>query len=198
MSAVVTAGNKATYNLQITPDSNFPATSPYTVTLVCPPIASPALTTLPPGDLQALTTCTFTPTTATITPGTAIPITFVVMTTSPITGILGFVPAAWGGSRPQSRPGAPLLPALSVIAAFALLWSLSAKYGRGTKKIRIVSVVAVFVAVAAFVGGCGGGRKKILGTPAGKAEFLVQATVQNAQGTSLNVTRGVALELIVQ
>ncbi len=198
MSAVVTAGNKATYNVQITPDSNFPATSPYTVTFVCPPIESPAVVTTPPGFLPALTTCTFTPATATITPGTAIPITFVVMTTSPITGVLGSVPAAWGGSRPWGRWGPRLFPSLVVILTIALFWILGTMYGRGTKKIRIVSIVAVFVAVAAFVGGCGGGRKKILGTPAGKAEFLVQATVQNAQGTSLNVTRGVALELIVQ
>jgi len=57
----------------------------------------------------------------------------------------------------------------------------------------------MFVAVAAIVGGCGGGGgKKILGTPSGTANFLVQATVQNAQGTSLNVTRAVPLQLIVQ
>jgi hypothetical protein len=198
-TAVVTAGNLATYNLQITPDSNFPANSPYTVTLVCPPIASPALTTTPAGFLPALTTCTFTPASATFTPGTAIPITLVVESTSPKTGVLGSVPAGWRGSRLRGRWGPPLSPALGVILAVALFWILSSMLAHGAKKIRIVSIVAVFVAVAAFVGGCGGGSsKKILGTPTGTAEFLVQATVQNAQGTSLNVTRGVALELIVQ
>jgi streptogramin lyase len=198
-TAVVKAGNSATYNLQITPDSNFPATSPYTVTLVCPPIASPALTTTPAGFLPALTTCTFTPASATFTPGTAIPITFVVKTTSPTTGVLGSVPAGWHGSRLRGRWGPPLFPALGVISAAALFWILSAMLGHGTKKIRLGSIFAVFVAVAAFVGGCGGGgSKKILGTPTGTAEILVQATVQNAQGISLNVTRGVALELIVQ
>jgi hypothetical protein len=198
--AVVAAGNHATYNLQITPDSNFPATSPYTVTLVCPPIASPALTTLPPGDLQALTTCTFTPASATIAPGTVIPITFVVMTTNPKTGILGFAPpATWLGSYPWGRRGPPLFPSLVLIVAVALFWTLNAILGRSVKKFRRISIFAIFVAVTAFVGGCrGGGGKRILGTPSGTANFLVQATVQNAQGSSLNVTRAVALQLIVQ
>jgi hypothetical protein len=197
--AVVAAGNHATYNLQITPDSNFPATSPYTVTLVCPPIASPALTTLPPGDLQALTTCTFTPASATITPGTVVPITFVVMTTNPKTGILGSVPATWLGSRPAGRWGPPIFSSLVVILAVALFWTLGAIFGRGMNRFRLISIFAMFVAVAAIVGGCGGGGgKKILGTPSGTANFLIQATVQNAQGTSLNVTRAVPLQLIVQ
>jgi len=197
--AVVAAGNHATYNLQITPDSDFPATSPYTVTLVCPPIASPALTTLPPGDLQALTTCTFTPASATITPGTAIPVTFVVMTTNPKTGILGSVPATWLGSRPGGRWGPPLFPSLILILAVALFWTLSAIFGRGVKRFRLISILAMFIMIAAFVGGCGGGGgKKILGTPSGTADFLVQATVQNAQGASLNVTRALPLRLIVQ
>jgi hypothetical protein len=197
--AVVAAGNHATYNLQITPDSNFPATSPYTVTLVCPPIASPALTTLPPGDLPALTTCTFTPATATITPGTVIPIMFVVMTTSPKTGILGSVPATWLGSRLWGHRDPSLFPSLVLILAVALFWTFNAIFGRSVKRFRLISIFAVVAAVAAFVGGCrGGGGKKILGTPSGTANFLVQATVQNAQGTSLNVTRAVPLELIVQ
>jgi hypothetical protein len=195
--AVVTSGNKATYNLQITPDSNFPTNSPYTVTLVCPPIASPALTTLPPGDLQALTTCTFTPASAPMTPGTAIPISFVVETTSQKTGVLGSVPTAWFGSRP-GRPWGPLVFPFVVIITFELLWIVSAIYGRGAKVMRVASVLAIFVVVAELAGGCGGGGTKIIGTPSGTANFLVQATVQNAQGTSLNVTRAVPLQLIVQ
>lgn len=197
--AVVTAGNHATYNLQITPDSNFPAASPYMVTLVCPPIASPALTTLPPGDLPALTTCTFTPASATITPGTAIPVTFVVMTTNPKTGVLGSVPATWLGSRPGGRWGPPLFPSLIFILALALFWSLNGILGHGMRRFRLISILALFITIAAFVGGCGGGGgKKILGTPSGTADFLVQATVQNAQGASLNVTRALPLRLIVQ
>lgn len=196
--AVVTAGNHATYNLQITPDTNFPANSPYTVTLVCPPIASPALTTLPPGDLQALTTCTFTPASATITPGTVMPVTFVVMTTNPKTGILGSVPATWLGSRPGGRWGPLLFPSLLLILAVALFWTVNAISGHGVKRFRLLSIFAMFVAVTAFVGGCRGGGKKILGTPSGTANFLVQATVQSSQGTSLNVTRGLPLTLIVQ
>jgi sugar lactone lactonase YvrE len=200
-TAVVTAGNMVTYNLQITPDNNFPANPPYTVTFVCPPIASPALTTLPPGDLQALTTCTFTPASAPITPGTALPVSFVVMTTNPKTGILGSVPAAWPGSTPRGlrEPPPPLFPALLMVMAVALCWSLGTIQGSREKKVRIAWIFAMFVVIAAFVAGCrGGGGKKILGTPSGTANFLVQATVQNAQGTSLNVTRGLPLTLIVQ
>lgn len=197
-TAVVTAGNMATYSLQITPDSNFPANSPFTVTFVCPPIASPALITLPPGDLQALTTCTFTPASAPITPGTVIPVSFVIMTTNPKTGVLGSVPAAWLGLRPGGRRGPLLFPSLIMILAVALIWILNAINGRGEKRLRLISIVAMFVAVAALAGGCGGGGQKILGTPSGTANFLVQAKVQDALGNSLNVTRGVELQLIVQ
>jgi DNA-binding beta-propeller fold protein YncE len=198
-TAVVTAGNMVTYNLQITPDNNFPANPPYTVTFVCPPIASPALTTLPAGDLQALTTCTFTPPSAPIMPGTVLPVSFVVMTTNPKTGVLGSVPAAWPASKPPGRWGPTLLfPALMMALAVALYWILGTVLGGREKTVRIAWIFVTFVVVAAFAAGCGGGGKKILGTPSGTANFLVQATVQNAQGTSLNVTRGLPLTLIVQ
>ena len=86
-----------------------------------------------------------------------------------------------------------------MLLAAALFRVFRAALDPGERKIHIVSVFAIFLAVAAFIGGCGGGgSKKILGTPAGTVDFQVQATVQNAQGTSLNVTRGVALRLIVQ
>ena len=85
-----------------------------------------------------------------------------------------------------------------MIVAVALFWIIGAVYGRGARRFRIISIVAVCIAVAALVDGCGGGGPTILGTPTGTTDFLVQATVQNAQGTSLNVTRGLALELIVQ
>ena len=197
--AVVAAGNHATYNLQITPDANFPTTSPYTVTLVCPPIASPAITTTPQGFLPALTTCTFSPASASITPGTAIPVSFVVMTTSRTTGVLGSAPATWRGPGPRGPWGLPLFPALLTLLAAALFGVFRAAANPGAMKFRTVSVLTMFLAVAALIGGCGGGgSKKILGTPAGTVDFQVQATVQNAQGTSLNVTRGVALRLIVQ
>jgi hypothetical protein len=196
--AVVTAGNSATYNLVITPDTNFPVNSPFTISFVCPPIENPTTNILTPGDLQAFTTCTFMPPNPTIIPGTALPVTFVVMTTSQKTGVLGSAPAVGSGSRTHHRRGASRFPALGIIIAAALLLIFAAIYGRGEKKIRIVSIVAVFFAVAALVDGCGGGGARIIGTPSGTANFVVQATVQNAQGISLNVTRAVALQLIVQ
>jgi hypothetical protein len=86
-----------------------------------------------------------------------------------------------------------------MVLAVALYWILGIVLGSREKTVRIAWIFAMFVVVAAFVAGCGGGGgKKILGTPSGTANFLVQATVQNAQGTSLNVTRGLPLTLIVQ
>jgi hypothetical protein len=85
-----------------------------------------------------------------------------------------------------------------LILGMAGIGILSATYGRAARKLRVVSIVAVFLTIAAIAAGCGGGGPQILGTPTGTANFLVQATVQNAQGTPLNVTRSVALQLIVQ
>lgn len=196
--AVVTAGSSATYNLVITPDANFPVNSPFTISFVCPPIENPSATILTPGDLQAFTTCTFTPSNPTIIPGTAIPVTFVVMTTSQKTGVLGSAPALGSGSHRYNRWGTSRFPAPGTITAAALLLMFAGIYRRSQKKIRVVSIVAVFFAVAPLLDGCGGGGTRIIGTPSGTANFVVQATVQNAQGISLNVTRAVALQLIVQ
>lgn len=198
MIVTVTAGFTATYNLEITPDSNFPAVGPYTATMVCPPIAPPNSLVIPPGVLPTFTTCTMAPASMAITPGTNIPVKFTVMTTSRTTGILGSAPAIWSGPKPGGRSGPLLFPALLAILVAAILWSLGKIYGLGSKIVRIASSAVVFIVVAALIAGCGGGGKKINGTPAGTSTFLVQATVQDAQGNSLNVTRGISLQLIVQ
>jgi DNA-binding beta-propeller fold protein YncE len=199
MIVVVTAGNTATYNLQITPDSNFPAGSPFTVTMVCPLIAPPNSQVIPPGVLPPFTTCTMTPPNMPITPGASIPVAFTVMTTSRKTGILGSVPAMWRGIKPGGRYGPPLFAALLIIFFSALLVAAGTLYPRKIKALRIASCAGVFLAVVALAGGCGGGNgTRINGTPAGTADFLVQATVQDSQGNSLNVTRAITLELIVQ
>lgn len=199
MIVVAVAGTTATYNLQITPDANFPAVSPYTFTMVCPPIAPPNSQVIPTGVLPPFTTCTMTPPSMAITPGASIPITFTVMTTSRKTGVLGSIPAVWPGRNTRGPLLPPLYPALLIVSFGALLGLLGAIYGRKTKALRFASCAAVFLAVVALTGGCGGGSgKRINGTPAGTADFLVQVTVQDAQGNSLKVTRAITLELIVQ
>lgn len=200
MIEVVSAGNMVSYNLQITPDSNFPAGTPYTVTMVCPPIAPPNTQIIPIGVLPPFTTCTMTPPNMPITPGTSIPISFTVMTTSRTTGVLGAVPAIGTGRNSGGRFGSPLFPALLTILIGALLLGLGAVYGRGKAILRVATCAGVFLVVVALMGGCrgSGSGKRINGTPAGTADFLVQATIQDAQGNSLHVTRAITLELIVQ
>jgi hypothetical protein len=140
-----------------------------------------------------------TPPNMPITPGASIPVAFTVMTTSRKTGILGSVPAMWRGIKPGGRYGPPLFAALLIIFFSALLVAAGTLYPRKIKALRIASCAGVFLAVVALAGGCGGGNgTRINGTPAGTADFLVQATVQDSQGNSLNVTRAITLELIVQ
>jgi len=198
MSVTVVSGTSATYNLQLTPDSNFPANSPYTVTFVAPPIASPTSSTPPAGDLPALTTATFMPATMTITPGTVIPFTLTIETTSRVTGLLGSVPAGLR-NKPPDRRNPPLFPSLALIAAAAIYLRNRAVVSRSAKTLRFASIAVLFLTVAGMIGGCGGGKGRgTIGTPAGTTNFLVQATVQNAQGVSLNVSRGFTLQLVVE
>lgn len=196
MSVTVVAGTTATYMLKLVPDSNFPSNSPYTVTFVSPPIATS--TTAPDGELPALTTATFAPTSVTVTPGSAAPFTLTIETTSRVTGVLGATPAGFG-TRTPGPWRALYFPALIIVAAMAaLLGSFIATF-RGAKWLRLGSMALLYLAAAGLIGGCGGGGKaKIIGTQPGTANFLVQATVQNAQGASLNVTRGIPLQLVVQ
>lgn len=197
MSVTAVAGTSATYKLQLMPDSNFPVNSPYTVTFVSPPIASPT-STQPPGDLPALTTATFMPTSMTVTPGTVIPFTLTIETTSRITGLLGSVPASLDAKPPNPQPP-PLFPALALIVAVAIYLGSRAVALKSAKRLRVGSIAFLFLAAAGMIGGCGGGKGRgTIGTPAGTTNFQVQATVQNAQGASLNVSRGFILQLVVQ
>ncbi|MGA8220208.1 MAG: choice-of-anchor D domain-containing protein [Candidatus Acidiferrales bacterium] len=198
MSVTVIAGMSATYDLQLIPDSNFPTNSPYTVTFVAPPIGSPNLSSNPPGDLPALTATTFAPTSVTVTPGTAVPFTFTIETTSRVTGLLSSVPAGLA-TRPPSSGHPPFFPALATLAAIAIFTALSAAISRGARRLRVGPIALLFLAVAGLIGGCGGnGKSRIIGTQPGTTSFLVQATVQNAQGASLNVARGIPLQIVVQ
>jgi DNA-binding beta-propeller fold protein YncE len=197
-AATVVAGNKATYNLQLTADNNFPAGSPYTAAFVCPPIAAPTATVIPAGDLGPMTTCNFMPPTVSISPGAATSLSLVIETTSRSTGVLGSVPGLPGNWLGGNRWLSPLVPALLAIVIF--IYSSvrrPALMAKTSPSIRVAYCVLLLTAAALFTS-CGGGGPRILGTPAGTANFLIQATVQNAQGTSLNVTRSLPLQLTVQ
>jgi sugar lactone lactonase YvrE len=198
MSVTVLAGMSATYNLQLMPDSNFPTNSPYMVTFVSPPIASPNQSNVPPGDLPALTATTFMPASLMVTPGTVVPFTFTVETTSRVTGILGSIPGSVG-DKPRNLWRPPLFPALAIFLAMALFTAFSAAASRGAKRLRLASIAVLFLAVAGLIGGCGsGGKSKIIGTQPGTTNFRIQATVQNAQGASLNAAREFPLQIVVQ
>jgi sugar lactone lactonase YvrE len=197
MSVTVVAGTSATYNLQLTPDSNFPANSPYTITFVSPPISSPASSTTPPDDLPALTTTSFSPSSVMVTPGKVVPFTLTIETTSRISGVLGFVPAGFAG-KPSGPRGQLYFPVLLFFAVIAVFLAARAAASHGAKALRLGSIAILCLAAAGLIGGCGGGRHAIIGTPAGTFNFLVQATVQNASGVSLNVARGVPLQLVVE
>lgn len=197
-AATVVAGNKATYNLQITADSHFPAGSPYMAAFVCPPIAAPTATVIPAGDLGPMTTCNFMPPTVTITPGMTTQFSLVIETTSRSTGVLGSVPGFFGNWLGGHRRLFPLLPAL---LAIVIIVSSSVRRPTPVAKVTARTRLAyclLLLTAAALITSCGGGGPRILGTPAGTANFLIQATVQNAQGTSLNVTRSLPLQLTVQ
>lgn len=197
-AATVAAGNKATYNLQLTADSNFPVGSPYTAAFVCPPIAAPTATVIPAGDLGPMTTCNFMPPTVSISPGTATSLSLVIETTSRSTGVLGSVPGFPGNWLGGNRWLSPFAPALVAIMIF--IYSSvrrAALMAKTSSSIRLAYCVLLLTA-AALITSCGGGGPRILGTPAGTANFLIQATVQNAQGSTLNATRSLPLQLTVQ
>lgn len=197
-AATVVAGNTATYNLQVSADSNFPGGSPYTAAFVCPPIAAPNATVIPSGDLGPNTTCNFMPPTLTISSGASTPVTLVIETTSRSTGILGSVPGVPGPWQGGNRWLSPLL-----LALLAVLFIICSSVRRPTQGARAnpsirIAYCLILLTAAALITSCGGGGPTIIGTPAGTANFLIQATVQTAQGNSLNVTRSLPLQLTVQ
>lgn len=165
---------------------------------VCPPIAAPTATVIPAGDLGPMTTCNFMPPTVTITPGMTTQFSLVIETTSRSTGVLGSVPGFFGNWLGGHRRLFPLLPAL---LAIVIIVSSSVRRPTPVAKVTARTRLAyclLLLTAAALITSCGGGGPRILGTPAGTANFLIQATVQNAQGTSLNVTRSLPLQLTVQ
>jgi sugar lactone lactonase YvrE len=217
-SVTVTAGQTATWNLQVTNDATFTGT----VTFVCPP------------ELPTLTSCSFTPTTVNFTaPNQTIPFMASLMTTSqtptksPVTSALPPM------NRPQTPGGWLRFPArgigIATIFAFAAMVLLGLCSGvplgrqplhfafsrRGQNRIqrqdgarkgrrykttgaalpqrRWAPTFALLVAIAAaaFVGGCHHHLAVVTGTPAGTTDLILQATAQGA-------SRAIGITIVVK
>ena len=183
----VVAGDKGTFMLQVVPDNTFTGT----VTFVCP------------GNLPPQTTCTFSPTSVTVTtPGTAVPFSVSFQTTSR-TPTKNIVPLGPGANSPagasafmrtrEMNGGKVIFPALAV--AFSILTMILLSMvapRRSSRLLGFVSVCALALIVAAIVQGCGGGGSAgTTGTPAGSTKLIVQGATQNA-------SRGITVTLDVE
>jgi sugar lactone lactonase YvrE len=181
----VDAGNKATFMLQVVPDAVFAGT----VTFVCP------------GNLPLQTTCSFSPASVNVTtPSTPVPFSVSFQTTSRVpvkTVVLASKPSTGLGPRARSLElfrsefvlGA-FFAALATIGLLAFAFTLPR---RRAQLLRVASVIALALAVAAILEGChsGSGTTGTTGTPAGSSKLIVQGAAQNA-------TRGITVTLDVE
>jgi len=171
--AVVTAGQTATYNLQMTPDPGFSGT----VTFSCAgaPLAAK---------------CDVAPTSATLNSTAPVPVMVTVTTTAR--------PA--GSSAPFFSPVDQLLPqnparglAIEILLFFLVLAFI--ERGRCHRRLSLIPLVLLFTVLMA-VAACGGGNGSTTspppppGTPAGTSILVVQAS-------SAGVSRSVQLSLTV-
>jgi sugar lactone lactonase YvrE len=181
----VDAGNKATFMLQVVPDAIFTGT----VTFVCP------------GNLPAQTTCSFSPTSVNVTtPATPVPFSVSFQTTSRVpvkTVVPGSRPSTWLGPGARNldlfRHGFVLSALFAALAAIALVALAFTVPHRRPQLLRVASVIALAITVAAILQGChsGSGTVGTTGTPAGSSKMIVQGAAQNA-------TRGITVTLDVE
>ncbi|HVB56997.1 MAG TPA: SBBP repeat-containing protein [Candidatus Acidoferrales bacterium] len=162
-SATVTAGQAATYNLQVAPVSGFNGT----VTLSC-------------GDALAKSTCSVSPSSVTVN-GTAASALAVTVTTT-AASMLG--PYSTPASRRPSGP--PVLPALLVlVVALFIAESAAARNPRR----RLVPALAILAMSLVWMVGCGGGSSSggSAGTPSGTITVTGTSSGVN-HSESLNLT----------
>ena len=171
----VIQGGTVTYNFNIVPDAVFGGA----VTIVCPP------------NLPALSTCTPSASTVTVTPGT--PASFSVTFQTTYNGVTGSVPT--NGSLPvltaprnRNWPGAPPL-VLWAMGVIVLLSVAANTFGRRRKlmgrllPVRTAWLTAFILSACALaaVGGCKHHSvPSNLNTPVGTTNLTIQATAQNA------------------
>jgi sugar lactone lactonase YvrE len=184
----VAAGDKGTFMLQVVPDNIFTGT----VTFVCP------------GNLPAQTTCMFSPATSVnvTTPGTPVPFSVSFQTTSR-TPTKNLAPHNPGPNIPAGGGTARLAPgflsfrfifrvafgALAILALISLAFSAPQ---RRTQLLRVASVLALALSVAAFLEGCHSySATGTTGTPVGSTKLTVQGAAQGA-------SRGITVTLDVE
>lgn len=132
----VNQGGSVTFNLQVMPDSTFADA----VTFACPPPAPRGI--MVNGDVPPFTSCTISPASATVTPGTPVPFTVTFQTT------LNFIPppqamVVGGGHGPQSGAGDASGAPFDHIARRALFPALGLA--------ALLGLIALMVALAAMV-----------------------------------------------
>ena len=184
----VAQGGSVTFNLQVIPDAIFSGS----VTYVCPPAATINSTTA--GFMPPYTTCTFSPTSQTISPGTAANFSVTFKTT------YNYIPPGQTAlpAAPASQPGAGgrmlLFPALAILALAAFLWSAN-RAGKMRRRFRFAlpaAALAGMVMAAGLLGACHHSTPNpaIQTTPTGTTTMTVSATCQG-------VTQGVPITLEV-
>jgi Beta-propeller repeat len=166
-SATVTAGQTATYNLQVSPVNGFNGT----VTLSC-------------GDALAKSTCSVSPSSVTVNGTAASALTVTITTTA--ASMLG--PYSTPASR---RPSVPLVLPLLLVLAVALIVAESA-VARNPRR-RLVPALALLALSLVWIGGCGGGSSSgggggNTGTPSGTVTVT---------GTSSGVSHSLSLTVTV-
>ena len=171
-SVAVTAGQTATYNLQVKPVSGFNAT----VVLSCTGVPS-------------LATCTVAPTSVTPNGSSPSAFTVTVTTIAPSMVTPRTMPPSWPPAN-RLRFGVPLLMAL-------ILFALQARFSTAAARRKLgfahVLVLVSLLSIAACVSGCsggGGGGVHNPGTPAGTYTITIT-------GTSSGVSRTQNLTLTV-
>ncbi len=172
LSQTVTAGQTATYSLQISANQNV------SVTFACSGAPTAA-------------TCNVPTTAVAVTAGTpaAVPVTL----TTTANGLL--VPQSEPATRMQPPTGIPMLP-ISVLAVLLLIVALLATTQSPAGRLRVARValsaclVLMPIVAATLLVGCGGGSSSApppppqTGTPAGTYTIVVTATSGSTTGTS--------------
>lgn len=183
----VIQGSAVTFNLQVIPDSTFGDT----VTFVCPTEAPGK--TIVNGDMPPYTTCTFSPASTAVSPGTPVPFTVTFKTTlnylpiGPTAGIVVTHGPRSGDGHIEiltRRERLVLFPALLVVMMPWVAWLILQRAERATR-LRQALVTFAFMATICCIGAMGACHKyspnpALETTPTGTTTMNVLATTQGA------------------
>jgi sugar lactone lactonase YvrE len=192
----VIAGTTATFNSRVVPIGSFGAHGE-SISFLCPT------------NLPAKTTCSFSPNSVNVTPGTPAPFKLKFVTTNRLgitvaAGPPGVLPG--GGRNSPREPSsllprahelpqlarAPLFPALGALALLAVALAFRNRGGRQ------MPLFAFVLLVAAVLGGCHKKSKtSTLGTPTGTYVMTIVGNAVDAHGHPLNVSRSLTITLDV-